>query len=196
LKLIFIFFGRLKAYGQENVPATGPIILAPNHISFADPPCVGAGMKRHVHFMAKEELFPPGFGNLLKTIGTFPVKRGTADRRAIKTATALLDQGRVVCIFPEGRRSPNGELQKSELGIGMIALKSKAPVVPALVLGTDKVLPFHSKFFHFHPIKVIYGKPITFPDLYDSQNTREAVEEIGRRVMHAIGELQTAARQA
>lgn len=190
-RLILIIFGRWKVFGKENVPPKGPVILAPNHVSFADPPTAGCGILRQVHFMAKTELFKvPILGFLIKSVGAFPVKQNTADRAAIRRAIEFLGQGEVVCIFPEGSRSPDGNLMKAQAGLGMIALKSKAPVVPVALIGTEKLLPLHSPFIHFARVKVIYGKPITFDDLYDRGMDREAIEQVGERVMAAIREMQ------
>ena len=190
LRLIFRILGGLTAVGAENIPKTGGVILAPNHISYFDPPAVGCSMSRQVHYMAKEELFRvPILSAWMHSVGSFPVRRGTADRRALKRAIELLNEGKVVCIFPEGTRSPDGKLQDPELGIGLIALKSRAPVVPALVIGTDKALPPDSKRLHFHPIRIIYGRPLTFPDLYEARESRQVLEEVGRRVMAAIADL-------
>jgi 1-acyl-sn-glycerol-3-phosphate acyltransferase len=188
--------GRLKVIGRENVPKTGGLILASNHISYLDPPTVGMGVNRSVHFMAKEELFHNRFAAAwMRSIGTFPVRRGTADRKAIKQALQYLANGEIVCLFPEGTRSPDGSLQKAEMGIGMFALKSHAPVVPVAIIGTDKVLPVHGGL-HFHPVTIIYGEPITFPDLYEIKESRESYEEVGRRVMAAIAELQSSCKRA
>ncbi|MDH7481381.1 MAG: lysophospholipid acyltransferase family protein [Armatimonadota bacterium] len=189
-RLAFWLLGGLTSVGAENIPPTGGVILAPNHRSFADPPVVGCGMNRKVHYMAKEELFKvPILGKLIRAVGSFPVRRGMADRAALKKAIKMLEEGRVVCIFPEGTRSVDGRLKDPELGIGLIALKSRAPVVPVAVLGTDKVLGPHSKLPRRHPIKVVYGKPITFDDLYEGSHGREALEEVGRRTMDAIASL-------
>ncbi|HUV04914.1 MAG TPA: lysophospholipid acyltransferase family protein [Armatimonadota bacterium] len=189
-RLIFRILGGVTAVGVENTPETGGVILAPNHISYVDPPAVACPMSRQLHFMAKGELFrAPVLRTWMRMVGAFPVRRGTADRKALRRAIELLGEGRVVCIFPEGTRSPDGKLQDPELGIGLVALKSRAPVTPALMIGTDKVLPPHSKRLHFHPIKIIYGEPLTFPDLYEAGESRQALEEIGRRVMAAIAEL-------
>lgn len=189
-RLAFWLLGGLTSVGAENIPPTGGVILAPNHRSFADPPVVGCGMNRKVHYMAKEELFKvPILGKLIRAVGSFPVRRGMADRAALKKAIKMLEEGRVVCIFPEGTRSVDGRLKDPELGIGLIALKSRAPVVPVAVLGTDKVLGPHSKLPRRHQIKVIYGKPITFDDLYEGSHGREALEEVGRRTMDAIASL-------
>ena len=190
LRVLFRILGGITSVGEENIPRTGGVILAPNHISYVDPPAVGCRMSRQVHFMAKEELFRvPILRTWMRMVGAFPVRRGTADRRALKRAIELVDEGKVVCIFPEGTRSPDGKLQAPELGIGLVALKSRAPVTPALMVDTDKVLPPHSKLLRFHPIKIVYGEPLTFPDLYEVRETRQVLEEVGRRVMAAIADL-------
>jgi len=189
-RIILLFFGRLKILGRENVPSKGGLIVAPNHVSFLDPPVTGMGVNRLVRFIAKQELFDaPVFGKWMYAIGSFPVRRGTADRRAIKNALDCLERGEVLGIFPEGRRSPNGELQEPELGIGLFALKSKVPVVPLAIIGTDKVLPPGAKLPHFAKVVAIYGKPMTFPDLYDSPSSREAFQEVGKRIMTTIAEM-------
>lgn len=190
LRVLFFILGGLKSVGRENIPRTGGVIVASNHISNLDPPAVGAGMRRQVRFMAKEELFHPEIcGIFMRCAGTFPVRRSTADRKAIKRAIELLDQGNVVGIFPEGTRSEDGKLREPELGLGLIALKSRAAVIPTAVIGTDKILPLHAKRFYFHKAKIVYGEPLTFPDLYDASDSRQAMEEIGRRVMAAIADL-------
>lgn len=182
--------GGATCVGVENIPATGGVILAPNHISLADPPAVGCKLSRQVHYMAKEELFKPRLlGALMYAVGSFPVRRGAPDRKALRRAIELLDEGRVVGIFPEGTRSEDGGLQEPELGIGLVALRSRAPIVPVAVIGTDKVMPPHSKRIHRHPMTVIYGKPLTFPDLYDARESRKVLEEVGRRTMAAIADL-------
>ncbi len=186
-RIIFSLTGGLKSIGEENIPSDGGVILAPNHISYADPPAVGSAMKRQVHFMAKEELFKPAImGYIISAVGSFPVKRGTADRKAIKQALDLLRKGEVVCIFPEGTRSLDGNLQKAEPGIGLIALKSGCPVVPVAVAGTNKVLPSDKKERQRHLITIEYGKPIKFDDLQNETDSSKAKEEVGNRIMSAI----------
>jgi len=189
-RLVMAVFGRCRYIDADNVPETGPVIIAPNHISYLDPPTAGSGYRRVTHFMAKQELFKvPILGWLIKAVGSFPVKQHSADRSALKTALELLSKGEVVCIFPEGTRSLDGRLLPAQAGIGMIALKSRAPVVPVALIGTNRVLPPHSYFLHFSRVTVVYGKPMTFDDLYDRGLDREAVEEVGRRIMSAIASL-------
>lgn len=189
LNLYFRIMGGMTLVGIENVPEKGGVILAPNHVSYADPPAAGCGLRRQVHFMAKEELFRcKPFALWMKAVGTFPVRRGTADRKALKTAIRLLSEGRVLCIFPEGTRGDGNRLGEAELGIGLIALKTHVPIVPVALIGT-KDLSLGRKKTGIRGIKVVYGRPLTFPDLYDAGESRDAVEEVGRRTMAAISDL-------
>jgi len=99
--------GGLKIYGRENIPKTGGFILAPNHISYYDPPFVGSCVNRPMHFFAKYELFKNRlFASILRSINSIPVKRGTIDRQALKTAIEVTKQGSGLTMFPEGSR-PN-----------------------------------------------------------------------------------------
>ncbi|MHB1459212.1 MAG: lysophospholipid acyltransferase family protein [Armatimonadota bacterium] len=189
-KIVFFLNGGLKSVNAGNIPKTGGVILAPNHISYADPPAVGTAMNRKVHFMAKEELFKPLImGAIIKAVGSFPVKRGTADRKAIKQAMDLLKAGEVICLFPEGTRSLDGNLQEPELGIGLIALKSGAPIVPVAVIGTDTVLPSDGSRPKRCRVIVEYGEPLTFEDLCETGDSRHNIEEVGIRTMASIGNL-------
>ena len=171
--------------------------MAPNHISYSDPPTVGAAVGRRVRFMAKWELFQiPVLGPIIRHVGAFPVKQATADRAALKRAMELLSTGEVVCIFPEGTRNLTGELLKAELGMGLIALKSRAPVVPIALVGTNDLLPAHSAFLKFSRVRVLIGEPVPLDDLYERSSEREALEEVGVRVMAAIADLKDQAVEA
>ena len=183
------FWGRWEVIGADNIPETGGVLLCGNHISYMDPPALGGGAKRQVHFMAKEPLFRvPVLGYLIRKVGAFPVHQNSADRAALKTAIEYLKAGEVVGMFPEGRRRFDGKLGKPLPGASMIVLRADVPVVPVALIGTDKLLPPHSSTLKFSRVKVVYGKPITFDDLKDLQG-REAMDKIGERIMTAIGEL-------
>jgi len=178
VKVIF----RIKVKGLENIPKKGPVIICPNHISLLDPPVVGALLNRRIYFMAKEELFRnPFLKFLLGTgLGAFPVKRGTADLSAIKTALNHLKKGRAVGIFPEGTRSKTGKLQKAEPGVAMLAIKSKAPVVPVGIKG---------RYGLFSRVIINIGKPMTFEKYYDSKLSSQQLAEIGEEIMKEIAKL-------
>ena len=139
--------------------------------------------------MAKIELFQiPVLGFLIKCMRAFPVQQRTADRQAIRTALELLEKGEAVAMFPEGQRIYGGQLGEALPGVGMIALRAKVPVIPTAIINSDKLLPPHKLLPHFTHVKVVYGKPVNLDDLYEKSG-REAVEEVGKRIMAAIGEL-------
>lgn len=183
-------FGRWQVIGRENVPAKGGALLCANHVSYIDPPAVGARVGRAVHFMAKEPLFRiPVLGLLIKLVGAFPVRQHTADRAALRKALELLESGEVVGMFPEGTRNFDpANLLPPEPGVGLIALRSQAPVIPVALINTEKLLPPHSVLPRFARVKVVYGQRVALDDLY-GQTGRQAVEEAGHRIMAAIGEL-------
>lgn len=133
-KILFTIFLRLKVEGTENIPKDGPLVIASNHLSLLDPPVLGTAATRKVHFMAKEELFVPVLGTIYKILGAFPVRRGGADRAAIKHGIDILESGQVLAIFPEGTRSKTGELGKAQPGALMMASKAKATIVPACIM--------------------------------------------------------------
>jgi 1-acyl-sn-glycerol-3-phosphate acyltransferase len=182
--------GRWEVHGHERVPREGPVILAPNHRSYLDPPALGTAMERPIWFMAKSELFESfPLGPIIWRTRAFPVRRGTPDRRALRNCLRLLEAGEIVTVFPEGERSKTGTLQEPELGIAMIALRSRAPVVPVGLTGTDKVLPRHSVLPHFGKVIVRFGEPMTFPEYYDRKASKEDLQAIAERVMREIARL-------
>lgn len=181
--VLFSIVFRWRTSGVENIPAGGAIIAA-NHISLWDPPVVGTAIPRRAHFMAKEELFAnPVFGWLISKLGAFPVRRGAADRTAIKTALTLLKNGSILVIFPEGTRSKDGKLGAPEAGLALLALKAGVPVIPAAVIGTNKIF----RDGHVLPKFCIrFGKPILFGS--DTAG-KESMEKMSAQVMTEISRL-------
>ncbi|MGQ9454443.1 MAG: lysophospholipid acyltransferase family protein [Armatimonadota bacterium] len=194
--LVCLLFGRWKVIGRENIPKSGGVLLCANHVSYIDPPALGAGCPRRVYFMAKEPLFRiPILGFLIRKVGAFPVKTHSPDRAALRTAVELLRKGECVAMFPEGTRNLTSQpLLPAEPGVGMIALMAKVPVIPVALINTAKLLPPHSYFLRFARIKVVYGTPVDLSDLYEARG-KEAIQEVGRRIMKAIGELLTQHQQ-
>lgn len=173
LVLNFVFFVclGLKVEGRENIPDKGAIIIAPNHKSYWDPPVIGTAVNnRVIHYMAKEELFKnPIFGWLIRQFGTFPVKRGTVDRQAVRQAVRELKTGNPLGIFPEGTRIKREGLGRFHSGMASLALMTGTPVVPVAVLGTMD-LPKKNG-----PLAVLIGKPI---EVKKERPTDEKVAEL------------------
>ncbi|MDW7651676.1 MAG: lysophospholipid acyltransferase family protein [Bacillota bacterium] len=178
---IFMTVYRWDVGGRENIPEQGPFILCANHISWWDPPLVGALTKHKVRFMAKEELFNiPVIGKILPLIHVFPVKRNSADRRAIKTALDTLKEGGNLGIFPEGTRSRTADLLPPQAGVGLIAVKSEAPVVPVAIIGP---------YVPFKPLKIRIGEPVRFPEYYGSKAKAGDLEDVAKQIMSEIARL-------
>ncbi|MBR2214528.1 MAG: 1-acyl-sn-glycerol-3-phosphate acyltransferase [Selenomonadaceae bacterium] len=179
--LYFKLFFRAEIIGRENMPREGAVILAANHMSNWDPPFLACFLFRPVSYMAKVELFKnPIFGAAITKCHAFPVKRGGADKSAIKTAVNVLKEGRCLGLFPEGTRSRDGHLKKAEAGVGLIAALTKAPVVPAAILGTERMFKAGS---FFPKLKLIYGSPLRFEG---NQKNKEELAQFSQRVMDEI----------
>lgn len=189
---LFKVLFRLESHGSENIPGQGPVIVAANHLSYLDPPVVGLMAKRKLSFMAKEDLFRvPGLGWLISHLKAFPVKRGQISLGTFRRALKLLKAKEAILIFPEGARSPNGQLQESMPGVGLLAWQSKASVVPALIEGSEEALPVKAKFLKFRKIDVYFGRPLDLSSFYSQPSSRRVYQEISETIMSHIAQLKT-----
>lgn len=176
----------LQKEGVEKLPPNGPVIVASNHVSNWDPIIVGIALTRPVHFMAKVELFNNIIlGKLLSALHAFPVKRGAADRRAIRQALDLLQQGEVVGIFPEGARQKIKPDAQVHAGVAMLALKSGAEVVPVACMGTENDFPCG----WFHPLRFKVGNPINLDEYRKQKISSALLEEVSIHIMQEINSL-------
>lgn len=185
-KIAFGIIFRPKIIGAENVPAEGAFILAANHISNWDPPFLGTFAGRVVCYMAKEELFKnPVLGAAIRALNAFPVKRGASDKSAIKNAVKILKGGNCLGLFPEGTRSKTGKIGKAESGVSLIAAMTKAPIVPAAIVNTEKIFSAEVKFPR---LALVIGKPIYF-----NGNTKDKDElsNFAQNIMAEIAKLKT-----
>lgn len=167
---------RLHVDGEKFIPRKGPAILAANHVSFIDPIIIWIAVRRPIHFMAKKELFRFHlFGWLLRQLGAFPVNRHRINLQAFKRAASLLKAGEIVAIFPEGTRGDGVQLRSAKPGIGLIAARTGAPVIPVLHRGTEKVLPRGTWLPRPHRITVKFGAPFRFPEEQEGRGQGQAV---------------------
>lgn len=177
--------------GTRNVPATGPVIFAANHVSFYDPPAIGACLPRQINYFARDTLFKGLFGKALVEIGTIPVARENAEIKSLKAIFRALKLGGTVAIYPEGTRSPDGQFMEPKPGAGMIACKSKAIVIPTRLFGTYEAFGRQDKTpklgQHIH---ISYGTPMTTGEIDPGKEHPERYLEASRRIMARIAELQ------
>lgn len=185
-KILFGIFFRPKIIGLENIPKEGAFILAANHMSNADPPFVGTFAGRMVCYMAKEELFKnPILAAALRGLNVFPVKRGAADKGAIKNAIKILKSGEALGIFPEGTRSKTGKIGKAESGVSLIAAMTKAPIIPAAIVNTDKIFSAEVKFPR---LVLVFGKPMEFNG---NAKDKEEMANFAQNIMAEVAKLKT-----
>ncbi len=196
-RAVYATYFRWRVFNPERVPATGPVILASNHASFLDPPLVGAGLKRGINYLARESLFRfPGIGALLRSWNSVPVDRDGGGAAGLKAILDRLLAGGGIILFPEGTRTRDGRLQPARSGIGLVVIKSNAPVVPVHVFGTYEAFGRHVKFPRPHRIMVKYGQPMLFEALRaEAKNCskprlKEIYQEIANEIMAAIAKLE------
>jgi 1-acyl-sn-glycerol-3-phosphate acyltransferase len=190
---ISLLFYRLRSIGVENVPASGPVILAPNHFSNMDHFFSGVYTRRKIRFMAKSQLFG---GNAVLTYifshgGVFPIRRGHHDEEAFETAYAILRRGGCILIYAEGGRSRTGGLGDPRPGVGRIALESGVPVVPVAIHGSLGVRKWRK--LRFPKVTVQYGEPMQLDTV--SEPSREQQQEAAERIFAPVREMYAALEQ-
>jgi 1-acyl-sn-glycerol-3-phosphate acyltransferase len=186
LTLPTMLLWRVRAFGMENVPKEGPLVLAPNHFSQMDHFFVGLYLRRKIRFMAKSQLFgPPVLTYIYKHGGVFPVRRGHHDEEAFETVRQLLDQGEMLLVYAEGGRSRSQQLGKPKPGIGRIALESGVPIVPVAIHGSEYARQW--KRFRFPKTTVQFGEPLSFPA--EPAPSRERQMEIATEVFARVRDL-------
>lgn len=188
---------RPKVVGQENVPDTGGAILVSNHLAVADSFLMPLMLSRRVTFLAKREYFTgKGLKGALKRIffsgiGQVPIDRssGAAAQAALETGVRLLREGRLLGIYPEGTRSPDGRLYKGKTGVARMALEADVPVIPIVTIGTDKVNPVGSMLWRPHKVHVRVGEPLDFSRYEGLAGDRFVERSITDEIMYALMEL-------
>lgn len=185
-----LFFG-FRIIHRERVIQTGPVILATNHQSFFDPPLAGNAADRAIYFLAKKSLMDaPILGWLLPKLNVIPVNLEGGDRSALKALIRVLSAGECALVFPEGTRTPDGNLQPAEPGLGLVIAKTRAAVVPMRIFGAFDAWPIGGKIRLGPKITVVVGQPIHFTESDLEGTGKDLYGRLSQRVMDAIAAIQ------
>lgn len=172
---------------RERIIEEGGVILAMNHQSYLDPPLAGIACRREIHYLARKTLMKwPVIGPIFPHLNVIPVDQERADMSAIKTVIKLIRAGECTVVFPEGARTPDGQLQPAQPGLGLIIAKTLAPVVPMRIFGAFEAFPRGGKPHPFRPVTLVVGEPIFFTEADLVGEGRELYQQLSERVLARI----------
>jgi len=170
----------LTVVGREHIPPDRRCILASNHRSYLDPCLIGYSLPYRISYIARDSLYESKIlGFLLRQLWAYPIRRDYADFRAIRETFRRLKNGHTILIFPEGTRVEREFSKEPEPGIGLIAAKSKVPVIPVYIEGTQKALPPKAKVLKYSPIKIVFGRPVGY-------SSTDSASVITHKIIEAI----------
>ena len=189
LQLAAVLVYRVRYSGLNNIPNEGGVLVVSNHQSHFDPPLVGVGCTRPMNYVARDTLFRfAPFGWLIRSVGSIPIDREGIGLSGIKESLKRLKRGEMVLIFPEGTRSPDGEIHPFRPGFTALAVRSKAAILPVAIDGAYQAWPRWKKFPGRGRIRVRFGVPIS-PGEFTGCDEHELVAEVERRVRACHAEL-------
>lgn len=188
---------RPRVEGLENIPSEGPAILASNHLSFSDSIFLPLVCPRKITFLAKDAYFTaPGIKGwfqkvFFKAVGQVPIDRsgGSASEAALQTGLRVLSEGKLLGIYPEGTRSPDGKLYRGKTGVARMALEAQVPVIPVAMIDTEKIQPIGSKVPRVMRVGVKIGKPLDFSRYAGMQNDRFVLRSMTDELMYELMDL-------
>jgi 1-acyl-sn-glycerol-3-phosphate acyltransferase len=196
-RFIYSTYFRWRVLNPERVPLAGPVILASNHASYLDPPLVGSPLPRPINYLGRDSLFRfPLVGAVMRSWNAVPVDRDGVSPRGLRNIIDRLNAGGGIVLFPEGTRSHDGRLQPAKSGIGLVIIKSRAPVVPVRLFGTFEAFGRRMKFPHPRAITVKYGPPLDFSPERSAAKAgskdrlKEIYQQAADRVMAEIARLE------
>lgn len=183
--------------GEENIPRTGGVILASNHLSFIDSVFLPLVIERRVTFLAKSDYYTTrglkgwAIRNFLKAAGMLPIDRsgGKASEASLRTGLRVLNRGEVLGIYPEGTRSPDGKLYRGRTGVARMVLEGGVPVVPVAMIDTEKVMPIGRRLPKVRRIGIIIGEPLDFSRFEGMESDRFILRSITDEIMYELSHL-------
>jgi len=179
ISLVSRTYWRLTIEGRENVPATGAFVLAPVHRSFIDFALVSGVTRRRMRYMGKDSLWKVSlFGKLISALGAFPVRRGAADREALRRSIEVVDGGEPLVLFPEGTRRFGPTIEDLFDGAAYVATRAGVPIVPVGIGGSERAMRKGERLPRPVKIHIVVGKPLDPPAKGDGRASRRAVHEL------------------
>jgi 1-acyl-sn-glycerol-3-phosphate acyltransferase len=183
--------------GVENIPRTGGVILASNHLSFIDSVFLPLVMDRRIFFLAKSDYFTgrglKGFITkaFFNGTGMLPIDRsgGKASEASLNTGLKVLAQGEVLGIYPEGTRSPDGKMYRGRTGVARMILEGHVPVVPVAMIDTEKVMPIGTKIPKVRRIGIVFGEPLDFSRFEGMESDRFILRSITDEIMYELNRI-------
>jgi 1-acyl-sn-glycerol-3-phosphate acyltransferase len=184
---LFRLLWGVRVEGRDNVPASGPALIASNHRSLLDPPLVGCTVPRETGFVAKRELFGvPVLGPLIRSLYAIPIDRTRLSMETMDELAGFLDTGRLLLYFPEGTRSRDGRLGRARVGVGVLLARRPVPVIPVWVEGTES--PFRN-LFRRGRMRIVYGVPHALPEGLEPSDPRARARALAALVLDRVREL-------
>lgn len=180
---------RYRVAGRAHVPKRGGVLIAANHASYVDIPFMGGSIRRRMWFLGRQDLFLPALRPIVQWLGWIPIRQDRLDRSGFGKAIRLIQEGKIVVIYPEGTRTPDGTLRRGKPGMGVIVAETGCAVIPAYLAGTREVLPLGARWIGLHPIRVTFGAPIDFTEVARHLSGKEFYQHVSRTVMGRIAEL-------
>jgi 1-acyl-sn-glycerol-3-phosphate acyltransferase len=194
LRVAVLLLTRTRVRGREHLPRRGPGIVVSNHIAAVDPAILVAVLPRPIALMSKVENARGLLKLVMPLVGAFTVRRGAADRRALHTAERVLEQGQLLCMFPEGTRSASGALGSAQGGAAMLALRSAAPIIPVAITGTPRIFSRRFPWVGFPSVTVTVGAPFAARSA-GGRLQREARAQLAGEIMERIAALLPASQR-
>lgn len=191
VRLLLRVLGRLRSSGEYHVPRRGGVLYCPNHISDADPTVIFVTAPRRCWMVGKQEIFMiPVLGTYLARLRAIQIQRDSPDRTALRRIEEVLRGGEPVLLFPEGRLSENGLLQRIQPGVALVALRTGTPIIPIGLQHTNGLLPYGKLVPRWSPvpINITYGPPID-PRQFSELPRREAIEAITQRLGQELAQM-------
>jgi 1-acyl-sn-glycerol-3-phosphate acyltransferase len=182
--LVWIFY-RVKVYGRENIPRDGGVLVLSSHQSFLDPMFCQGWLGRPLYYVPRDTLFVGWWGKVLDSFYTIPINQDQPGIKSMRAIIEVLERGRVVCLYPEGARTPDGKIAEIKPGFGLLVRRSGATMVPMVIEGIFERWPRTQKFPKLGGrVGVMYGKPIG-PERIEKLGEETFIAEFNS-IMHTL----------